>query len=1472
MSNEPSRGGSASTSPRPDRAPAEKARLNRLAGLPVLLLLVAIVSCRLAGLHAVYEHAVLRLVLSSAFYTLVALGTLLLVARSFLASGAAGLLLLECGVLLWSLAGTVGDLFFRGNANVDITIFNVGIFLAALCHLSGAVLTARPWQPLAARHRWLALGITLALAGLGLVTWAALTDRLPVFFIQGQGGTPVRYGVLIAAIAMFLLSAVLLRAGGRERMTFVSWYSFALLAMSVGLFGIMIQTALGSLVNWLSRAAQWLGGVYLLAAAVTSVREAGAWSLPIEATDLDEPASLWDDRLLRLLTPRRFWSLPPAWRYGVAVVVVAASTALRSALIPWMGTTAAFNLAFAADVGITLLVGLGPGLLSVPLGLLGAELFVVRPAPPAVTGEMVLRLSVSMAVGALIVCVVHAIRAAQVATRRSEARFSGFAAATFEGIVESEAGRIVDCNDQFAQMTGRTPSELKGMLLTELVAPEERARGTATIRENQDSVGEYTAVRADGVRFVVETRGRASAPGRPRRFTAVRDITARKEMESERARSARQHQLALDAACMGWWHYDPVAKIATWDDRYREIFGVSGSTRPIDDLLAQIIHPDDLPGLWTKVEAALNPAAPTPFAAEYRINRPDGAMRWIEAHGLASFEGEGDQRHATNLVGTVADITDRKRATEALARERENLQRIFDVVNVGLLLVGEDGAVAQINNTLTRWVGKDLSHSLGMQPGDVIGCVHARSNPRGCGHSGACRSCPIRNTLESVLRSGRPVHGVEAEASFSIGDRTADLWLDVSADPLTLDGRKYVLLAMNDITGRKQAEDALRRLNAELEQRVADRTTELVAAGREVQAERQRFLDVLDTLPVAIDIIRPDHRIEWANRAYREALGDHQGSLCFASQFGRDTPCEECEVFTPLKTGRSHKWERTLPDGRTFEVYNFPFADGNGSPMVLEMDLDITEQRQAEEALRRISAYNRSLIEASVDPLVTIGPDGTITDANVATETVTGCSRDGLIGTDFSDYFTEPARARAGYQQAFREGIVRNYPLEIQRRDGRLTSVLYNARVYRDQTGQVAGVFAAARDVTERLQAERALAERTALIEHQADQLRALANELARTEQRERHRLAKILHDNIQQLLVAAQIQLNLIARADRKTVQTTVLGMSGILAETLEASRSLTVELCPPVLHQSGLAAALTWLAARLAEKQFFKVHLRVDNDAEPASPDERAFLFEATREILLNAAKHSGTREAHVTMMRTGDGCCRIIAEDQGRGFDPASVKPGPTGGFGLFSIQQRLLYMGGTLEMESSPGQGTRAVLTIPIRRHAASPGAPAPASPAGVEASAAFRVKAQKISVLLVDDHKLMRQGLSSLLQFENDIDIVAEAENGLLALEAARQHKPDVVIMDVNMPVMNGIEATRLLMKERPGTRVIALSMHLDQDAASEMREAGAVAYLTKGGPSEDLVAAIRACMSVTAADSAAGLPSVATRPPRRPGR
>jgi PAS domain S-box-containing protein len=146
--------------------------------------------------------------------------------------------------------------------------------------------------------------------------------------------------------------------------------------------------------------------------------------------------------------------------------------------------------------------------------------------------------------------------------------------------------------------------------------------------------------------------------------------------------------------------------------------------------------------------------------------------------------------------------------------------------------------------------------------------------------------------------------------------------------------------------------------------------------------------------------------------------------------------------------------------------------DWEGRPARLVLALDVTERERAEEQLRKASAYTRSLIEASLDPLVTISPEGKITDVNAATEAVTGRPRADLVGSDFSDYFTEPERAREGYRKVLADSRVRDYPLTIRHVSGRTTDVLYNASVYRDEAGQVQGVFAAARDITEKTRAE----------------------------------------------------------------------------------------------------------------------------------------------------------------------------------------------------------------------------------------------------------------------------------------------------------------------------------------------------------------------------------------------------------------
>jgi PAS domain S-box-containing protein len=184
--------------------------------------------------------------------------------------------------------------------------------------------------------------------------------------------------------------------------------------------------------------------------------------------------------------------------------------------------------------------------------------------------------------------------------------------------------------------------------------------------------------------------------------------------EAELQAASAQRQLALDAAKLGWWHYDPVSRIARYDEQYRTIFGVMGEEKPNDEILATRIHPEDLPALWAKVEAALDPTEPKPYSAEYRINLPDGRVRWIEAHGTVTFEGSGESRRAKSFVGTVEDITGRREADMRLREIRHRLETLILSMRVGILLVLGD-KIGLVNQTFCDYFG------LREAPGELTG-------------------------------------------------------------------------------------------------------------------------------------------------------------------------------------------------------------------------------------------------------------------------------------------------------------------------------------------------------------------------------------------------------------------------------------------------------------------------------------------------------------------------------------------------------------------------------------------------------------------------------------------------------------------------------------------------------------------------------------------------------------------------------
>jgi CheY-like chemotaxis protein len=392
---------------------------------------------------------------------------------------------------------------------------------------------------------------------------------------------------------------------------------------------------------------------------------------------------------------------------------------------------------------------------------------------------------------------------------------------------------------------------------------------------------------------------------------------------------------------------------------------------------------------------------------------------------------------------------------------------------------------------------------------------------------------------------------------------------------------------------------------------------------------------------------------------------------------------------------------------------------------------------------------------------------------------------------------------------------------------------------------------------------ERQVASRTQELVRSQDRLRALATELNLTEQRERKRLATELHDHLQQLLVLGKLTIGQGRRvaAGAPAYEQVLKKVDDILSDALTYTRTLVSDLSPTVLRDHGLTAALQWLGNYM-QKHGQTVSVVASEDQEFKLPEDQCvLLFQSVRELLINSAKHSGNGQATLTIEQR-EGNLYLTVRDAGKGFDlaaaaaAAAAEETPSGGlsskFGLFSIQERMRALGGICSIDSVPGQGTTASLILPLASKIENSGRspnfvrPGPAHVAFSVDDFGGHTKGRKgMQVLLVDDHAMMRQGLRSVLDAYDDIQVVGEAGDGMEAVRLVGELRPRVVVMDINMPKMNGIEATEQIKLRYPDTIVIGISVNVGDDNSAAIRRAGAATLVTKEAAVEQLYNAIQ---------------------------
>ncbi len=569
--------------------------------------------------------------------------------------------------------------------------------------------------------------------------------------------------------------------------------------------------------------------------------------------------------------------------------------------------------------------------------------------------------------------------------------------------------------------------------------------------------------------------------------------------------------------------------------------------------------------------------------------------------------------------------------------------------------------------------------------------------------------------------------------------------------------------------------------------------------------------------------------------------------------------------ITARQMGRPGSVSGLRADGHEFPIEaSISQVTVGGQSLCTVILRDITERLRSEDAIREREARFRNMADSAPVMMFITDSEGSCTYLNRQWYELTGQTEETGLKNGWLDQVHDDDRDRLIDSLTIRSGPgIRRVECRVRGQAGTFQWALCSILSMIDEQEASSGCIGSIVDITDRKMAEQTLkrwaeelenqvTERTAALSRSQERLRALAAQLTRTEHQERRRIAGELHDYLAQLLVAAHLKL----AQDRRPLKTEqdralVKDLERILDEALSYTRSLVAKLSPPVLYHLGLPAALQWLTEQMEEHQLV---VETAFDVSPALPklpdDVAAILFQSVRELLFNVVKHAASPHVQIALRLTSDQNLVIVVTDQGNGFDTSQLDhaSASTTSFGLFSIKERMDALGGSMHIHSRIGHGTSVTLVCPLTTFTRA-GSLSSRSGAQDKALALPTTgPSTSLRVLLADDHAMVRQGIRALLERHHDLDVVGEAWDGQHACELADSLRPDVIIMDANMPRVDGIEATHRIKREHPQMIIIGLSVQSVAQVANSMLQAGASRYLTKESAGDQLYETIMAAV------------------------